>query len=450
VLSREPPAENYPYAGWIPTANGHLSFRHIGETRHPTLSVYANVTTKQRRLVLGFQRRPLSDALFKWFSHRHFGLSGDFWFVISATSEGPPGNTEELLGTVFIYKSKADWDGCSPAIQKSINELNVDRLLPPADTRDAKLEVSLAQGVEKLKATADIAIDFWLNRSGEIFFAKPVFRDTHLGEHSIAYASLFGHDLLLWMANQTYFFLRDVSHGHQHHPPTSDTILVLQEREGGDRVTWRKNIIYSLQHYIIRSKRFADGKSLAQAAGVLSYCMSFRAICERHLGQRCEDIPVYNDAALMGSLRARAEEHEVEAREHEPRLKIAADRKMFALVFVGILVTILVFASQTKVDSISLGRLGALTDLALKNFFTVLFSLALFLGVIWITNPSKPRLTVPLFRDVYEIANVKRLGAIYASLIGFAAVMISTLWAAWPAVAEIAKVFSAFVRVLFY
>jgi hypothetical protein len=282
VQWREPPCEEYPYAGWIPTANGHLSFRHIGESQHPTESVYTNLTVNRRRLILGFQRRPLSDVLFKTVLHYIYKINGDFWFAIAASSEGVPGDTEEITGSVYIYKTEKDWKVSNNLARNAIAVMNNNRLSMRAD-RTALLETTFSESETAIKRAADIKIDFWLNRSGEIFLAKPDFQDPDLERASQNYAVDLGHDLSLWMANQTYFFLRDISHGHQHHIPSADTIIILQDRVQGDKITWRRNIIYSLQHYIIRAKRGADAKSLAQAAGVLSYCMSFEALCRHHI-----------------------------------------------------------------------------------------------------------------------------------------------------------------------
>jgi hypothetical protein len=58
------------HVGWIPTANGRLSFRHIGEAKHPTPSKYANVATKSDRIIVAYQRRNLSDSVFRTITDR--------------------------------------------------------------------------------------------------------------------------------------------------------------------------------------------------------------------------------------------------------------------------------------------------------------------------------------------------------------------------------------------
>lgn len=430
MRSKEPPCEDYPYAGWVPTANGHLSFRHIGETRHPTESVYANVTADRRRLVLGYQRRPLSDVLFQTLIHYLCGINGEFWFVVAATSEGIPGDVEELTGVVYIYKSKTDWKTCQRVARIAIDQLNDNRLSMRAD-RDVLLQRCFSECKSTMNNTADITIDFWLNRSGEIFFGKPTFQDSDLGYASRDYAEKLGHNFALWMANQTYFFIRDISHGHQHHVPTADTIIILQERVAGDRVTWRRNIIYSLHHYIIRAKRGADAGSLSQAAGILSYCMSFQAICRRHLGSDAEHIPNYNDDALLGSLNARSAEHAVVDRATESANRKAADRKSWALLFATILIALLAWVA--KAEDVSLGRLGKLTEIATSNAEAILVAVVIYLLLIWIFNPTHSRAKWSIVRDTLELSNVRRVTAMILYLIIGTIVLAAAVAIAWPA-----------------
>ena len=179
MIYREPAAADFPFAGWVPTVNGHLSFRHIGEARHPTKSVYANIATEKRRLILGVQRRPLSDVLFQWIIHYFGSIEGSFWFVIAADAPGSPGDIDEVLGSVFVYKSTEDWKKHRAEVLRPIDHLNANRLSLDAQ-RDATSEETFELAKEHLGRSADIRIDFILNRSGEVFFARPLFQDSNL------------------------------------------------------------------------------------------------------------------------------------------------------------------------------------------------------------------------------------------------------------------------------
>ena len=119
----EPSIKIYPYAGWIPTANGRLSFRHIGETTHPSECIYANVATDDRRFILAYQYRQLSDVLFRSVIEYLCNISGDFWFSIAARSIGAPGEADQIEGSIFIYKSKDDWRVAEPFVRPTRNAL---------------------------------------------------------------------------------------------------------------------------------------------------------------------------------------------------------------------------------------------------------------------------------------------------------------------------------------
>jgi hypothetical protein len=144
-------------------------------------------------------------------------------------------------------------------LSKLANSLQVDR--------ENTANRLFSEALDDLQKTADIEISYHLFRTGEVYFAKPIFRDSHLLSASLNFAeTTSGLDFDKWMADQAYFFLRDITHVHQHHSPSSDTILILQERDDDIDFSWRRRIIFSLHHYIIRSKRFSDSASLFQAS----------------------------------------------------------------------------------------------------------------------------------------------------------------------------------------
>jgi hypothetical protein len=139
VFSDPPDRSSFPYAGWVPCVNGRLSFRHIGEARYPTEARYANVTIDTQRLILVYQHRPLSDVLFQAIFHPLFNIQGSFYFALSGGSVGTPGNTDEIQGKIYIYKSKAEWRAKGKvSIRPRVNVINDLALSLDAD-RNAKI-----------------------------------------------------------------------------------------------------------------------------------------------------------------------------------------------------------------------------------------------------------------------------------------------------------------------
>lgn len=322
------------YAGWIPTANGRLSFRHIGETRHPTPSKYANVATAVDRYILVYQRRDLSDSAFRTITDRVCRRSGDFWFALVAKSAAAPDNVDgNLSGTIFVFKSKEDWrTGPEEEIRTAIGEMNTARLSLASD-RDRVIEESLAYARKALADSADVWLDFVLERNGELRVDRPTFRDGDLAYASRAFATQEGHDFDKWIADQGYFFMRDIAHQHQHHEHAIDTILILQRRDRAD-ISWRRNVLFSLQFYIIGNRRSRDTRALIQAKGVLAYFESFLGICRSQLKERFDQIPSFETDALRRSLDASIEER---ASDHSVKVERSANISNFRVAVLAVL-----------------------------------------------------------------------------------------------------------------
>lgn len=233
-----------------------------------------------------------------------------------------------------------------------------------------------------------------------------------LERRSVEHARKKGNDLLKWVADQAYFFLRDLTHKHQHHSLSSDTILILQERHR-DELGWRKNIIFSLQYYIIRSKRFGDVESIYQAQGVLGYCMSFRAICDHVLADKAKTLPIYNDDALIQSLDARAKAQTTRRAEIFERRSIAAYVRTFVLLSVTILVALLIMLVQPVLgpehQTEPLSDLHRVSNFAVEHFFLLLGFIATIWAAGWIRTHRDWHVGPPFFRSVLEMANADRM-----------------------------------------
>ncbi len=106
------------------------------------------------------------------------------------------------------------------------------------------------------------------------------------------------------IANQFFYFLKDVSHVHQHHDPKQDAITEVTEIDTSNKHQWIAETQRSLYREVIRYKRFRNEKSLFRAAGILAYAKSF---------ERChaKDLPMaekFNTDELEKSLSVSREE----------------------------------------------------------------------------------------------------------------------------------------------
>lgn len=441
-----PPHNRCPYAGWVPTVNGRLSFRHIGESRHPTDSIYANVNGDgQWRLIIGYQRRPLSDVLFKWAIHNLRGIGGDFWFAIAARS-GAPTISDKIAGKVYIFKSKQDWRlHTEDAVRKAIDDIREEQF-SANQTRCENIARDFERAIKKLDETADIHLSFVLQRTGEVYFSKPTFRDEGLRYASHDYANNCGHDFDKWVSDQAYFYLRDISHSHQHHHPASDTILILQQRDPAD-IEWRKYIIYSLYYAVIKTKRSSDDLSVFQsAAGIQAYCLSFQRICEHAVGgDKFANFPKFNDEALRQSLDAKWQEV---VSTTTSRFTAATNHRTYLLAISAIVIAILAIFVQPRInnenDRAAFPFLHTVSDFITGYFFEIIFIIAVLAGLVFLTTRARWLQKVSFGRDVLEASNIVRRRAVVFFLACSAIVTFITAWVFWPAVAEIIEAVSAF------
>jgi hypothetical protein len=444
VYSASLPLEQFPYVGWVPTVNGQLSFRHVGEGRSPTASIYANITTELNRFVLAYQMRPLSDVLFQSVIHYVCSISGKFWFVLAAKTRERPGETDELIGLIGIYKSREDWRGnAESSVRGAIKHLNEELRFSLEPIRDRTIETTFIEADRGIAETTDIQIAFHLFRNGKVFFSKPAFRNSELEYASRNYAESCGHDFARWIADQCYFFLRDIAHRHQHHTPTSDTILILQKRDRED-LQWRKNIIFSLYYFIIRSRRFSDLTSLYQSLGVQAYAMAFKSICEDELHERFREVPSYKDAALAQSISARAEEERARrsdsSRMATLKLARAANWRTFALAIVAIVIATLALLIQPRINDSDRQRfpqLNQFSDYAAEHFLTVLGTCLVLIFLVWVGTRAGWTARSSWTRDLLEVSNVKRrrFAFIYAG--AGVLVALATFWVAKLALRDI-------------
>jgi hypothetical protein len=435
---------DFPYVGWVPTVNSRLSFRHIGEARHPTEAIYANVITDTSRFILAYQRRPLSDVLFQSVIHYLCNISGQFWFVLAAESSGEPISADVIVGTVSLFKSKEDWRGeVEGKVRGAIKEINELRFSLRSERGD-EIRDCYRSGKAAAESRADIVLSFRLKRTGEVYFSRPKFRDTELEFASANYAYECGHDFSKWVADQAYFFLRDISHTHQHHRPSSDTILVLQEHDAGD-IEWRKNVVFSLYYYVIKSKRFTDAYSLYQSLGVQAYCKAFKGICQRTLGDKFESIPIFDDDALAQSLSARAQEETAKRTEYltyaTMRHSRAANWRTFTLAIIAIVIASLAILIQPRIndqDRSKFPKLHEASDFASEHFLTVIVVCLVVATIVWIFTGPSWGMRFQWGRDLLEISNVRRTRFVIFYLCSAIVVAGLTVFFNWAAVRVLA------------
>ncbi len=416
----------FEYAGWVPTVAGRLSFRHIGESEHPTQSIYANVTTGSARLILGYQRRPLSDSLFQAVTDAITRSSGDFWFALQAASTEQPERTDTIKGVVYVFKSRADW--CTKAeksVRPAIYRLNDLRLSTEPD-RDAQIGTHFERSAGILRNSADISANFELTRDGVLRLTSPKFLDPDLEYASLNFAQSQSQDFSAWVANQIYFYLRDIIHRHQHHDMSEDTILILRRADKAD-VEWRRDIIFSLYFRIIRAKRAVDFPYSVRALGILAYCSSFKRVSAPVFKAAKFSIPAFNDAALRASIRASIEEHLMRRQAEESRAFSRATASINArmLVLTGVLIILAALAlfAPEAAKEVELAQFSK----SLAHFIVPLLQMSGLIILFVFVATSRRVLS---WKDVLEISNVRRRSMTIVYLMVALAIMAGIVWEA--------------------
>ncbi len=241
------------FVGWVPTVTGHLSFTTIATGTFPT-RCWRRESGKK---FVAVQRRDLLDVLVPYADSievmRFFreklanlvvGISGRFWYILDA-QESADGET--LSGSIHMV----------PAAKNRPFVKTLRSWLATSGNLDVFDKIT-----PKIKNASCYSVEFSLERGGK----ASIFPDLVNG----------GSQLQHLLANQTFFFLKDISHVHQHHHPSHDAITEVEDVSSAeDKSEWIEQTQFCLYRAIIRFKRFKNEKALFRAAGILAYAQSF-------------------------------------------------------------------------------------------------------------------------------------------------------------------------------
>jgi len=104
---------------------------------------------------------------------------------------------------------------------------------------------------------------FTLQRNGELELSS-----VHIAEDARS-----GVEDVDVLASQLFFFLKDITHKHQHHHDSTDTIIGLYHAT--DDLTWRRKVLFALYYQITDLRRWKDERRYGNALGMLAYAKAF-------------------------------------------------------------------------------------------------------------------------------------------------------------------------------
>ena len=289
------------FKGWVPTVNGRLSFKIIGETRHPTEAHYANASTKTHQYVLACQDRNLSDVLFDRLLSKLLRVDGHFDFVFCSRARRQRADAM-LIGRVYVSKGgKKTGLRHIPGFNEAVEELR--SLDFEAGNSPARRLYAEAHSI--LTQAADFYADVILHRNGLIGISRITWKSSGVFANSQSYAEETGTDLEHSIADQIFYFVRDISHQHQHHGADADTITsTVRTTDSG--IAWAADVVFSLYYHIITIKRRSDPIDHVRVLGVLAYLRSFKNIIKRVEEEKglSASLPPFDDDATKESVTA--------------------------------------------------------------------------------------------------------------------------------------------------
>lgn len=266
------------FRGWVPTITGNLSFSVLGTSKSPRKDEKAYRIVGGRRYTLAVQRRHTSDAVFGLYDVFHDREASFHFVMLCASFEDENHNANH--GSVFVVDSREYWRFSH----------NIASLKHAADDEFERFFsfafLGLQDAVDQKKA---VRVNFSLDRAGGVSLKSEVDPKKQSDEGVIE--------------NQVYYFLRDISHRHQHHEATSDTILKCYRFDSlspASTQRWKRETLYALYRWIIQQKRAQSLEAYINCKGVLAYACSFE---ELHVDRKSDTlVPAYNAKRTLESL----------------------------------------------------------------------------------------------------------------------------------------------------
>lgn len=279
------------YAGWVPNVRSHLSFSVIGASRRADAysRPYRDPPSRQ---VLALERRtsndyPLPERLARWIWSdltQHWLMEGvtrptRIWHPTSDDPELTYDRQGMLLGRVHVLPHQ-DAERDRRIQDDAITAIRTELLLAPERPNDQELAALRDSIVDRAVAGSRnrLEVQFALLRTGELrlWFDE---RTTPL----LIPDGAAPEDDLRKIAEQAYFFIKDVVHDHTHHDPSSDQITPLTEIDpaGADpnhvgEVAWRRETLWSLSREVERLNRGGGLVDQRRALGIIAYAQAFQ------------------------------------------------------------------------------------------------------------------------------------------------------------------------------
>jgi len=270
------------FKGWIPTVSGALSFNFVGGARYPSATTYTNIADDSKRYVIAYQRRILLDCVAPMKEHlvRRFNYEGDFVFLcVSKCSNRITDIDDALCGGIYIFYQN-EWGRTKKIVDQGIKQLNALRDLIDEESLETCFDADYKRLLSEMQTESIFFLDFKLKRNGVTTLS---FTD-QLSNNKLNFPDgSVGHKLKHIVCSQLFFFLKDIIHNHQHHQPTTDTLLDIHFIKDNDDFEWRCETLRFLYRKVLQFKREPSDELFSSSLGILAYIKTFKDISIKEL-----------------------------------------------------------------------------------------------------------------------------------------------------------------------
>lgn len=334
------------FVGWVPTAGGRLSFSVVGNSSFPSRAVTKNIANEKSRYIITFQKRKFVDSaapfILKALAQKYFNQSGLFWFVFLASgSNCSTKSADRLSGTVYIFNEKSIWKNTiSPLLKKLQNNIsdNCTNFVYEKTLEEFDLFISA-------EYLAKFSVDLHRDGITKIRYSKsPVLeykskfnqlRNRINEDKSEDEAESGGRQYHL--ASQVYFFIKDITHTHQHHSPRADAMIDIHQASVNS-AHWYSRTLRGLYKRVLQYKRDRDRTVNVSSLGLMAYIDTFISIARSRLDHdEFERIPVKNNKNLVASIKA---SDEAKSADHDRRKRLIDSVKTWVFGVVGVLLAV--------------------------------------------------------------------------------------------------------------
>jgi hypothetical protein len=208
------------------------------------------------------------------------------------------------------------------------------------------------------------------------------------------------------VCQQAFFYLKDITHEHQHHNQKTDTMIGLHLITDGDsEAIWYSRTLKRLYKRVLEFKRSKDQNIYASTLGLLAYVDSFCTIAKEKLTlDDYKKIPIKNHETLKSSIKASEDQS---SQKYTDRKRIVDTIRTTIFSLIGIFLSLAGFANFLKVDAekskVLRENISEMIVFSQSNFSMMLLGVTILIICILLYEGLIPWKRWSIFHDIIRI-----------------------------------------------